>query len=78
MFADNDSLGVIPRAAELLFEKLTGGRKNGPGLRAPSRYSTIGLPTASNLSKPQDKNWQMKATYVEVLFLGPLLPTMCC
>ncbi|KAF2496213.1 kinesin family protein-like protein [Lophium mytilinum] len=67
--ADPKIMGVIPRAADLLFEKLTGtpaGRKAGTGLRAPSRYSTIGLPAASNLSKPADKSWQMKATYVEI------------
>ncbi|KAF2813350.1 kinesin family protein-like protein [Mytilinidion resinicola] len=67
--ADPKIMGVIPRAADLLFEKLTGrpaGRRPGTGLRAPSRYSTVGLPAASNLSKPADKSWQLKATYVEI------------
>jgi kinesin family protein 4/21/27 len=59
--------GVVPRAAQLLFDKLDGpkhGRAQSSGLRTPSRYS-VGSPQAFN--KPSlEKNWQMKATYVEI------------
>lgn len=68
--ADPRIMGVIPRAALLLFEKLTGSsgnRTSATALRAPSRYSTHGLPAIQSISKPSgDKNWQMKATYVEI------------
>lgn len=61
--------GVIPRAAEALFEKLGSGapnvRDSRSGLRAPARYST----PISQLQKPHaDKGWTMKASYVEVCF----------
>jgi hypothetical protein len=59
--------GVVPRAAQLLFDKLDGpkhGRAQSSGLRTPARYS-VGSPQAFN--KPSfEKIWQMKATYVEV------------
>ncbi|KAI1422080.1 hypothetical protein F5Y12DRAFT_650545 [Xylaria sp. FL1777] len=67
---DLDSMGVIPRAATELFEKLEGSttssrnpnRSSMSQLRAPARYSV--QPPAS---KPAaDKNWQLKATYVEI------------
>ncbi|KAI0147726.1 kinesin-domain-containing protein [Xylariaceae sp. FL1272] len=64
---DVESMGVIPRAATELFEKLEGpapaknsNRNSMSQLRAPSRYSL----------QPQtpkaDRNWQLKATYVEI------------
>ncbi|KAI1266179.1 kinesin-domain-containing protein [Xylariaceae sp. FL1019] len=64
---DLDAMGVIPRAATELFEKLEGpapakntNRNSMSQLRAPSRYSL----------QPQtpkaDRNWQLKATYVEI------------
>ncbi|KAI9828082.1 MAG: hypothetical protein M1832_003609 [Thelocarpon impressellum] len=64
----NDSriMGVIPRAASSLFDKLGGGLANGragSGLRTPTRYS-MASPAASS-SRP-DKDWVMKATYVEI------------
>lgn len=64
-------LGVIPRAAAALFEKLTGppvlGRNASSGLRSPNRYSTTSVHTLQSLAKAAtDKTWQMKATYVEV------------
>ncbi|KAL1637621.1 hypothetical protein SLS58_009294 [Diplodia intermedia] len=34
------------------------------GLRAPTRYSTMGLPGAG--AKSAEKNWQLKASYVEI------------
>ena len=63
--ADNLAIeGVIPRAAAALFEKLGSYHRHpGSGLRSPVRYSTS---SAQALSKPMEKNWVMKATYVEV------------
>lgn len=64
--------GIIPRAAQVLFEKLEGStraRSQSTGLRTPSRYS-IASPQGLNTSKPpSDRNWQMVATYVEVRLL---------
>ncbi|KAI9043428.1 kinesin family protein [Aspergillus affinis] len=64
----SDAMGIIPRAAQLLFEKLDGPSKhirNGStGLRTPARYS---IGSASSFGKQSiDKNWQLKATYVEI------------
>ena len=67
--ADDHPLGVIPRAAQLLFDQLDGpakhNRNSSTGLRTPSRYSTS---SSSSFGKGSsfDKNWQLKATYVEV------------
>ncbi|EKG19157.1 hypothetical protein MPH_03527 [Macrophomina phaseolina MS6] len=65
--SDPNAMGVVPRAARSLFEVLTGHATptaaGGSGLRAPTRYSTIGLPAAG---KQADKNWQLKASYVEI------------
>ncbi|KAJ5587471.1 uncharacterized protein N7459_003236 [Penicillium hispanicum] len=64
-----EAMGIIPRAAQLLFEKLDGPNKhnrNGSsstGLRTPQRYS---MSSASSFGKPYEKNWQLKATYVEI------------
>jgi len=58
-------MGVVPRAARALFEKLNGSRIPGSGLRSPNRYSTLGF-SGLQSSRSQDKDWQMKATYVEV------------
>lgn len=64
-------LGVIPRAAAMLFRDLAGppplNRNGSSGLRTPTRYSTNMVQTLQSLSKNGgDKNWQLKATYVEV------------
>lgn len=61
--------GVIPRAAQLLFDKLDGPSKhnrNGSttGLRTPQRYSMSSAASFGKLNL--EKNWQLKATYVEV------------
>ncbi|KAK1968939.1 kinesin motor domain-containing protein [Colletotrichum sublineola] len=62
---DIEMMGVIPRAATALFEKLDGTRKQAnrgsmSQLRTPSRYS-------SPVSQPSaEKNWSLKATYVEI------------
>ena len=72
-----DSLGVIPRAASALFEKLAGPptlrRSGSSSLRTPTRYSVHSTMGLASLAKAQaqaqtseDQSWQMKATYVEV------------
>ncbi|KAH9992868.1 kinesin-domain-containing protein [Xylariaceae sp. FL0662B] len=63
--SDYDSMGVIPRAATALFEKLEGPTRNTnrnsmSQLRTPARYSI--QPSAQK----GEKNWQLKATYVEI------------
>lgn len=59
-------IGIIPRAAALLFDKLDGptNRQSTSGLRAPNRHSA--LPNLSATKSVASKNWQLKATYVEV------------
>ncbi|KAI1653671.1 chromosome-associated kinesin KIF4B [Daldinia decipiens] len=62
---DLESMGVIPRAAMALFEKLEGpsrssNRSSMSQLRTPARYS-LQTPTPKS-----EKNWQLKATYVEI------------
>lgn len=64
-----DNMGVIPRAATALFEKLDGTSSQGMSrssmsqLRTPHRYSVA----APSPSAPKvEKNWQLKATYVEI------------
>lgn len=63
---DMEVMGVIPRAANALFEKLEGpkgnpNRSSMSQLRAPSRYSM----QAASASKGE-KTWTLKATYVEI------------
>lgn len=64
-----DKMGVIPRAATALFEKLDGtpphglNRSSMSQLRTPQRYSTATPPPSGPKA---DKNWQLKATYVEI------------
>ncbi|KAJ4985721.1 kinesin family protein [Stagonosporopsis vannaccii] len=61
-------MGIIPRAAALLYEKLEGPsiRPPGSGIRPPNaRVSSVGSLNLSN--KPSSKkNWQLTATYVEI------------
>ena len=73
----HELLGVIPRAASALFERLAGPptlkRSGSSGLRTPTRYSvhsTVGLAALAKAQAlaSEDKTWQMKATYVEVGF----------
>ncbi|KAH8907310.1 kinesin-domain-containing protein [Coniochaeta sp. PMI_546] len=64
---DMEVMGVIPRAANALFEKLEGpkgnpNRSSMSQLRAPSRYS-MQAPSASSKG---EKTWSLKATYVEI------------
>ena len=65
--ADAKIMGIIPRAAATLFEKLDGPgvRPSGSGIRAPSRVSGIGMQSFAGRSSP-NKSWQLKATYVEI------------
>ncbi|KAK2746944.1 hypothetical protein FQN57_002516 [Myotisia sp. PD_48] len=66
---DPKAMGIVPRAAQMLFEHLTGVNaahnrtaSGSTGLRTPTRYSSI-----PNFGKPTlDKDWQLKATYVEI------------
>ncbi|RPB09157.1 kinesin-domain-containing protein [Morchella conica CCBAS932] len=65
--SDHKVMGVIPRAAEALFEKLgtsaPNPRDSRSGLRAPARYSS----PVSAMHKPTiEKGWTMKASYVEI------------
>ena len=61
-------LGVIPRAATALFEKLDGpkpvnNRNSISGLRTPMRYSSN---VSAMMAKSTEKNWTLKATYMEI------------
>ncbi|PMD35547.1 putative chromosome-associated kinesin KIF4B [Hyaloscypha variabilis F] len=64
---DMEIMGVIPRAGAALFEKLDGTRPSNrnsmSGLRTPTRYSAN---AATMLAKGAEKNWSLKATYVEI------------
>ncbi|KAJ5160158.1 uncharacterized protein N7482_007162 [Penicillium canariense] len=66
---NSGAMGIIPRAAQALFENLDGPKhaRNGSastGLRTPQRYS---MSSASSFGKANvEKNWQLKATYVEI------------
>ncbi|KAL1896580.1 hypothetical protein Sste5346_004614 [Sporothrix stenoceras] len=62
---DAEIMGVIPRAAAALFEKLEGAKPNGnrssmSHLRAPKGYG------ASQAAPRAEKTWSLKATYVEI------------
>ncbi|KAE8349760.1 hypothetical protein BDV28DRAFT_54767 [Aspergillus coremiiformis] len=64
----HQGMGIIPRAAQYLFESLEGpakhNRNGSSGLRTPARYS---INSTSSFNKGgQEKTWQMKATYVEI------------
>ncbi|KAL2116886.1 hypothetical protein VTJ04DRAFT_9054 [Mycothermus thermophilus] len=61
-----EAMGVIPRAATALFEKLEGpkgnpNRNSMSQLRTPSRYSTQPASFAKG-----EKNWTLRASYVEI------------
>ena len=66
---DPEVMGIVPRAAQALFEKLNGATSRQSGIMSPKRYSTQGLPTLGSLAKMNgtaNKNWELKATYVEI------------
>ncbi|SPQ27514.1 6eba3310-f68b-437c-91ab-9296a5f25358 [Thermothielavioides terrestris] len=63
---DPDAMGVVPRAATALFERLEGpkgnpNRNSMSQLRTPSRYST----QPASFSRGE-KNWTLRASYVEI------------
>lgn len=63
------SVGIIPRAAAALFEKLAPEKSkqaNGTGIRTPKRYSGLPSLVDGSTAKKEEKNWQLTATYVEV------------
>ncbi|CCU74411.1 kinesin family protein [Blumeria hordei DH14] len=65
------SMGVIPRAAAALFEKLDGlkstNRHSMSGLKTPVRYSMNSTtPSLSLDGKSPGKYWVLKASYVEI------------
>lgn len=73
-------LGIIPRAAQVLFDKLEGPSKHNrtgshstTGLRTPQRYSMSSAASFGKLNQEKDKTWQLKATYVEVRFYSVIL-----
>lgn len=60
---DPASMGIIPRAAQTLFDKLNGNAaRPQSGLRTPKRYSMH----TSAQSVSSERNWALKATYVEI------------
>jgi chromosome segregation ATPase len=60
---DPAHMGIIPRAAQTLFEKLNAASvRPMSGLRTPKRYSTH----ASAQTNHGDSSWTLKATYVEI------------
>ena len=60
---DPAHMGIIPRAAQTLFEKLNAASARPmSGLRTPKRYSTH----ASAQSNLGEGSWTLKATYVEI------------
>ncbi|KAG5916254.1 hypothetical protein E4U61_003843 [Claviceps capensis] len=66
--ADDDSMiGLIPRAASALFEKLDSSH-SGRSSVASKRQSTSNLrtPRAYQQNALGDRNWSLKATYVEI------------
>ncbi|KAI5310029.1 hypothetical protein KEM55_001902, partial [Ascosphaera atra] len=73
------AIGIIPRAAQALFEKLDGStvnkgvdsvhaRNQSTGLKTPKRYSLAAANPVPFGRKAESthKNWQLKATYVEI------------
>lgn len=67
--SSNSTVGIIPRAAAALFDKLSPSsskQPNGTGIRMPKRYSGLNGPTDGTAGKKEDKSWQLSVTYVEV------------
>ncbi|CAI7584897.1 unnamed protein product [Penicillium glandicola] len=67
------NMGIIPRAAQCLFDKLDGpsrhnrnGSHSTTGLRTPQRYSMTSAASFGKLNQEKEKTWQLKATYVEI------------
>ncbi|KAK4992216.1 hypothetical protein LTR66_006341 [Elasticomyces elasticus] len=65
--SDPTLMGVVPRAAAALLDKLAGSGGSKSGIRTPQRYSTQAVPTLGSLARTSaEKNWTLKATYVEI------------
>lgn len=65
---DPDIKGIVPRAAQALFEQLNGPPSRPSGLQTPKRYS-VQLPNIASAVRGANglaKNWELKATYVEI------------
>ncbi|KAG5921416.1 hypothetical protein E4U42_005858 [Claviceps africana] len=64
---DDSMIGVIPRAANALFEKLDSSH-GGTSINASKRQSISSLrtPRAYQQNVLGDRNWSLKATYVEI------------
>ncbi|KAI1611011.1 hypothetical protein EDD36DRAFT_309744 [Exophiala viscosa] len=62
--------GVIPRAAQHLFDSLNGvaaHNRHNSGLKSPTRYSVTSLNQVMQNSRSLvDKGWEMSVTYVEI------------
>ncbi|KAI9871467.1 MAG: hypothetical protein M1823_008440, partial [Watsoniomyces obsoletus] len=62
--------GVIPRAAQHLFESLDGATshsRQNSGLKSPNKYSVTSMNQILQNSKLySSKSWQMTVTYVEI------------
>ena len=68
---DRDLMGIIPRAARALFERLVVApalSRTVAGIKLPNRYSMRSVPAVNGNRAAQagEKNWTLKATYVEV------------
>lgn len=66
--SDPEIKGIVPRAAQALFEQLNGGSARPSGLQTPKRYS-VQMPSIASVARGANggvKNWELKATYVEI------------
>lgn len=65
---DPNIMGIVPRAAHVLFERLNSSPARQTGIQTPKRYSTQVLPTLSSHAKggASGKSWELKASYVEI------------
>ena len=62
-----DVKGIVPRAAEALFDMLNDTATARPsGLQTPKRYSTQALTTIQKASNGAPKTWELRASYVEI------------
>lgn len=64
---DDSMIGVIPRAATALFEKLDTSNSGSGGLSSKRQsISNLRTPRAYQQNILGDRNWSLKATYVEI------------
>lgn len=62
-----DVKGIVPRAAEALFDMLNGTPTARPtGLQTPKRYSTQAMPVMQKAANGTSKTWELRASYVEI------------